>query len=407
MTRHATSDISYDPTKNPHRDNPYPLYEVIRRHEPVWDPGLQVHLVAGHDTIRAITEAPDRFASHNSAGLQSPLPIDVAEILANAQPITTPLVEQDGEAHRRTRHLWQHLLRAERIAALRPSIQANAHALIDQFPSSGRIDLVDAYSFPLAKSVISLLAGIPANDQDAMFASAADLLATYNPLLPIKERCDAAQRFVNSDDYLIDLYRDRRTNPRDDLASDAAAALSLPDFAITIRTLYGAGITTPQATLSSMVHALLTTGNWHAAIANPSILKEALEETLRHDTATRGLVRTATADVPFTRPDGTVTTIRRGERVLLLFGGANRDERVFPQPDEFQLGRPRTPRHLAFGNGVHWCVGAMLARTEIRLGVATLGTRLHSLQLASDFQPHYTPGLLFRELQSLWVEYTT
>lgn len=408
MTSDAISNIEpYDPTTNPDRDNPYAKYAAIREHEPVWDPGLRAHLIAGYDTIKAITEDTDRFASHNSVGLQSPVPAEVAEILANAEPTGTTIVEQDGEQHRQTRELWNRLLRPERINAQRPRIEARAHQLIDEFPDVGPIDLVSAFSYPLAESVIGELAGIHGDDQDAVFASAMGLLAAFNPLYTLTERCAAAQRVVNSDRYLIDLYHHRRTHPRDDLASEAADALNLPDFLITIRTLFGAGITTPQSTLASMVHALLATGNWHAAIANPSVLREALEETLRHATAVRGLLRTATVDVHFTRPDGTATTVRRGEPVLLLFGAANRDDRVFTDPDDFQLGRSKKPRHMGFGHGVHACVGAMVARVEIRIAVATLGARLPGLQLVRDFQPHYSPGLVFRELQDLWVNWTT
>ena len=230
-----------------------------------------------------------------------------------------------------------------------------------------------------------------------------DLLDWANPLSPVEDKIAAAHRFVASDTYFRRMFEQRQGTAGEDIASLlVTTGAGFENFLMIIRTFYAAGIDTTRDAITSTIYALLSSGLWSAAVADPSIIPNAAEETLRRDAPHRGLLRTAAVDVEL---DG--VELPAGARLLLLYGSANRDERHFPDPDAFELDRAGlrgVDGHLGFGRGMHACVGAHLARTEARVAVEVLGRRFPRLALASGFAADYVGSFFFRGPSRLDVD---
>lgn len=397
----------YNPMIAPHKDDPFPYFRWARDHEPVvFHPALGAYLVTRYETVREVAGDPQRFSSRYSLPIHiDQQPPEVAEILAEVGDATSVLVEADGAEHARLREIWLRMLHGTRINKLRPRIAELAVSLATEITDLGRADLVAEFAQPLVLTVVGELLGIPPAERDQVYGYALDGLIWANPLAPMADRVAAARRHVAAEDYFRELRDRSRAQPRDDLVSMLATMDDLPgtplsqsDFTSVIRQFYGAGVDTSRDTITSTVWSMLSESWWAKAVADRSLIPDAVEETLRRDAPHRGLLRTTTEDVVL---DG--VALPPGSRLLLLFGSANRDERRFAEPDSFEPGRDDVRAHVAFGHGPHACIGAHLARTEARLAVEVLTRRLPDLTPADGYEPSYVGNFFFRGLERLDV----
>ncbi|ASR35642.1 hypothetical protein BAY61_12255 [Prauserella marina] len=396
-------DRIYNPMVAPHKDEPAPLFRMLRDEEPVaYHPVLDAWLVTRYDTVRAVAADPERFSSRYSTPLHPELQQpEVAEVLAGAHPMGTNIVEADGEEHTGLRAVWQHALHGPRVNAFRPAMADIAGELIGAF-TGDEADLVGEYAQPFVQSVIGTLLGIPREEWDLAYGYGMDLLDWANPLSPVEDKVAAARRFVESDAYFRALFEQRGRVPGEDIASLlVTSGVSFEDFLMILRTFYAAGIDTTRDAITSTIHSVLRNGLWPSVVADPSMIVAAVEETLRRDAPHRGLLRTTTTAVTLDGVD-----VPEGARLLLLYGSANRDERRFADPDAFLVTRSGlrgAEGHLGFGHGIHVCVGAHLARTEARVAVEALAQRLPALSLSGGFSPDYVGSFFFRGLARLPV----
>ncbi|MFJ5721110.1 cytochrome P450 [Streptomyces sp. NPDC093149] len=376
--------------------NPYPHYEKLRATGPVHtvrtDDFDRVWLVVGYDEGRAVL-ADQRFGKEWQGLVDRPDGND---------PIFANMLELDAPHHTRLRKLVTREFTARRVEALRPRVQQITDELLDAMVPAGRADLVDAFAFPLPMTVICELIGVPDLDRNA-FRRLSNGVVT--PATPEQEREAVAAMGA----YLGELIEDKRSSPGDDLMSALVRARDEEGDGLSPDELVGmaflllvAGHETTVNLISNGVRALLDHPDQLALLrADFDLIDGAVEEMLRYD----GPVETAT----FRFPRETVRVGRRvipaGEPVLVSLAGADRDAGRYPEADRFDIRRD-TQGHLAFGHGIHFCLGAPLARMEGRIAIRSLLERCPGLVLDTDGgEPDWLPGMLIRGVRGLPVRW--
>ena len=293
----------------------------------------------------------------------------------------------DPPRHTFYRSLVQRAFTPKMIEALRPRVTALSHELIDAFPAHAGFDLHDAFAFPLPVVIIAELLGVPTADLDR-FKHWSDIQVTAMGAADARPYADDQAAFFG---YLQQHLRTRRHQLREgaaateDLLGLLAAARDgagerLPEeqlLSVLSQLLVGGNETTTSL-ITNCVWRLLQFGLWSDLVAHPELVDAAVEESLRFDPPVLSLYRNTTCDVAIQG-----VRIPRGAKVCLHYAAANRDPDEFPNPDQFDLHRPRQ-RHLAFGLGVHFCLGASMARMEAQIALTSLLQRVPRLALRGD-----------------------
>ena len=293
----------------------------------------------------------------------------------------------DPPQHTFYRSLVQRAFTPKMIEALRPRVTALSHELIDAFPAHAGFDLHDAFAFPLPVVIIAELLGVPTADLDR-FKHWSDIQVTAMGAADARPYADDQAAFFG---YLQQHLRTRRHQLREGAAAtedllgllaaarDGAGEL-LPEeqlLSVLSQLLVGGNETTTSL-ITNCVWRLLQFGLWSDLVAHPELVDAAVEESLRFDPPVLSLYRNTTCDVVIQG-----VRIPRGAKVCLHYAAANRDPDEFPNPDQFELHRPRQ-RHLAFGLGVHFCLGASMARMEAQIALTSLLQRVPRLALRGD-----------------------
>jgi cytochrome P450 PksS len=373
---------------------PYAVYARMREEDPVVrQPGIDGATVLLDD---------ERFVRDPRLALTPDELADRPPELQN-ELIENHMLNRDGADHRRLRRLVTRAFTPRIVEGLRPRIQQIADELVDRVFARGEMDLVDEFAFPLPITVIAELLGVPADDRDRFRAwSAAVVTPDLGP--------DASERFsaqmAEFTSYLGELFATRRLDPRDDLVSalirteEQGETLSEPElFSMTILLIVAGHETTVNLVANGMLALLRHPRDLERLRAAPESIPDGIEELLRYDgPVERALTRWAAKDVEL---GGQV--IPRGEMVIAVLAAADRDPERFPDPDVLDLGRP-DKKHVAFGRGAHYCLGAPLARLEGAIALETLLRRLPALRLAVPVDELvYRPTPTFRALASLPV----
>lgn len=400
----------YDLYSDAFRAAAYATFSRMREHDSVLcQPGIDgetpIWFVTRYEDAEAVLLDDKRFVRdprlavepERLAALDAGLPDSIAFIDSH-------LLNRDGDDHRRLRRLVSKAFTPRMIERLRPRIQEIADGLIDQVAADGEMELVSAFAFPLPITVIAELLGVPAADRDR-FRAWSD--AMVRPALAAAEMDQFGVSMQEFADYLRALFEERRRAPGDDLVSalvaveDGGDALSEEELSSMVALLIIAGHETTVSLIGNATLALLTHPEQRAALErDPSLLPRAVEELIRYDgPVERTLTRWASEDVELRG-----RTIRRGESVILILGAADRDPERFENPDVLDFAAARESRHLGFGRGSHFCLGAPLARLEAEVALGTLLRRLPDLRLAvPESELRWRPVPLFRSLVVLPV----
>jgi len=269
-----------------------------------------------------------------------------------------------------------------RLKSMEGEIHAVANRLIDGFSSGGKADLVAQFAVPLPLEIVLALFGIPQTDTDQCKRWSDEAHALTASPLPPQRQLACAQSFVALQHYLADLVEKRRRAPGDDVVSclltirpEGARPLDMAEMVVTLLGVLLAGHETTTNLIGTALYLLLSQPErWRHLCAHPKALPLVIEEVLRFDAPVQTFYRTALREVQVGD-----TTIPAGALLLLAYGSANRDEAQFSHPDQFDLRRSPN-RHLAFGYGTHFCVGAPLARLEGRIALEVLSQRLPQLR---------------------------
>jgi cytochrome P450 len=287
-------------------------------------------------------------------------------------------------------------------------IRSLAHELIDQLLPAGRSDLVRQYTYPLPMRVLLECLGLPAEDADFIKQWCNDHMLLSVPGIGAAQQLRSAQTEVAFSRYTEALIAARQRQPQADMLSALVHArvqgerpLDMAELNTLLQQLLFAGHETTTNLLSNTFCALLRDHNqWHALRSDLTLTARAVEEGLRYDAPVQGMFRTTTEDVTISG-----VTLPAGARVFVVFGAANRDESTFAEPDCFDIQRPNADKHLSFGHGIHYCIGAPLVRLEARIAIEVLVQRLPDLHLVPNQTMTYLPSLLNRALQHLQVHW--
>jgi cytochrome P450 len=270
--------------------------------------------------------------------------------------------------------------------------------------TGGTADLVSEYAVPFEQTIINAVIGFPPEDTARIQAWTDDVNLLLNKLAPVADRVAAARGLGDYTRYLQAHIDDRRAHPREDMISVLVHGGLSDDYVHNI--VRGAarlaGFDTTRDAITATVLAALQNPEVKDGIMADTLhtIMKVTEEALRRDAPHRGLFRITTREAELGG-----TALPQGAVLLLLFGSANRDETVFPDPDAVVLDRPNVRDHVAFGKGLHACPGAPLARAEIRVALETLFGRLPELRLADGYEPTYIASYFFRGLESLRVSW--
>lgn len=396
------------------RANPYPLFAQLRR-QPVCRQADGTYVASTHAAIARLVSDP-RISSEDLPDPQKfrwtghPITdLFVRPIRAEIRRRHQPFIFRDPPDHDRLRGLVMRAFSAERVRAMREETRQLTDELIDKFAGKTRIDLVDDFSYPLPVTVICKLLGVPPEDEPQFQGWATQLATALEP----NQRADAEtqakneQCFTEISEFLRDLIAKKREEPQDDILSDLAKGEDAPDgpepmndfdlIATAVLLLVAGHETTVNLITNSVLTLLRCPEHWQRLAREPEIAPRLIEEMLRFEPPVQYRTRLAVADIPI---DG--VTIPKGAPVVLLLASGNRDPARFSDPDRFDPDR-HDNRHLGFGGGLHYCVGAPLARIEAEVALVALARRLENPRLVAD-PPPYRPGASLRGPRHLCLD---
>jgi cytochrome P450 len=404
----VTEGRKYDLYSDAFRADTYATFARMREDDPVFrQPGVDgetpIWWVTRYSDAEAVLLDDERFVRDPRHALPPELLAEWEATLPDAiKFVDSHMLNRDGDDHRRLRRLVSKAFTPRMIELLRPRIQEIADALIDPVAPAGEMELVSEFAFPLPITVIAELLGVPAADRDR-FRVWSD--AIVRPALAADELERFGAQMVEFSAYLHELFALRRSEPGEDLVSalvaveDGGDTLSEEELSSMVAILIVAGHETTVSLIGNATLALLTHPEQRAQLeGDPSLLPRAVEELIRFDgPVERTLNRWAAVDVELRGQK-----IRRGESVIVVLGAADRDPERFEEPDTLDLGAERPTRHLGFGRGPHFCLGAPLARVETEIALGTLLRRLPGLRLAvPQDELRWRPVPLFRSLVAL------
>jgi cytochrome P450 family 142 subfamily A polypeptide 1 len=375
-------------------DDPHPHFAWMREHAPVYfDESGGVWGVATYEELVRVSKDTETFCSRMSSRPDSP-------------PIPS-MINLDDPEHRRRRSLVNKGLTPRRVQEHEPKVRAICHELVDRVAPLGRCDFVRDIAAPLPMIVIGDLLGVEPEDRDALLRWSDHLIAGTSMCAPPEVMQRAASAFDQYAAYSRRVVADRRARPRDDMMSTLVHAeidgQKLDDEDLLqegLLILVGGDETTRHVITGGMEALLANPAERRKLQANPGLVPLAVEEMLRWVSPIKNMNRTATRDVELAG-----ARIRAGDKLLLLYPSANRDARVFPRASEFHVDREPND-HVAFGHGVHFCLGASLARLELRIMFETLLERLPDLELATTEPLPLRPSNFIVGIEEMPVVFT-
>ena len=392
--------------------DPFPFYARARAQAPIFhSPEIDYWVVTRYEDIREIFRDPETFSSENT---QSPFrrrPAEVQRILDEGGfSVVSGLSGRQPPDHTRLRGFIKKAFTPRRIASLEPEIRAIATRMIDRFAGRGHADLVSELAHELPALVIFRMLGIPDGDVPQVKEWAQSRVYMNFGDATVAEQVHHAENLVRYWSYCRELVEARLHRPQDDLPGDLARIYLQGDQTLTPDEIAGlvygqltAGHETTTALLANGLKELLAQRPaWEAVRADPEKIPAAVEEMLRISAPVFTWKRLTKRPVTVGGVD-----LPAGTSLLLLLGSANHDEHVFPEPDRIDLERENASRHLAFGLGIHFCVGAPLARLEARIVLEELTRRLPGLTLTEDQPFDYSANSTFRGPAHLQVQWST
>jgi cytochrome P450 len=398
---HASQTELFNPLSPEFISDPYPHYRRLRATDPVHRSPLGYFVASRHDDVSSVLR-DRRFGKDFVGRMTRQLGKDILD-----EPVYRSMrhwmLQQDPPDHTRLRGLVVKAFTARRVEDMRPRIQAIVDATLDRVAPQGRMDLIADFAYRLPVTVICEMLGIPREEHE-MFVSGARASGRLLDPVPLTraEIDEANEDNLASVEYFRALFDLRRRQPGDDLttqlvrAEEEGSRLSNEELTANIILLFGAG---HETTVNLIGNGLLALHRHPEQLRklrdDPSLTANAVEEFLRYDSSVQLTGRVALEDVTVGS-----SAVVKGDAVLCLLGAANRDPAVYRDPDCLDITRPNI-RPLSFGGGIHFCLGAQLARIEAEIAIATLLRRLPGLMLDDAEHPDWRPTFVLRGLNRL------
>ncbi|HZR71608.1 cytochrome P450 [Bradyrhizobium sp.] len=406
MSEHAEAKATaplFNPLSPDFIRDPYPHYDLLRRVDPVHITPHGMYLVSRHAEVSGVVR-DKRFGKdfvERSTRRYGPKIMD--------EPIFRSMshwmLQQDPPDHTRLRGLVVKAFTARRVEDMRPRIQEIVDQTLDRVIPNGHMDLIEDFAFRLPVTIICDMLGIPEEHREVFYTGSRDGGRILDPVpLSPQEIANGNATYMMSQMYFQQLFELRRKQPGDDLttqlvqAEEDGSKLTNEELTSNIILLFGAGHETTVNLIGNGLLALHRNPDQLALLkAKPELITNAIEEFLRYDSSVQMTGRVALEDID----DLAGKKIPKGESVLCLLGSANRDPAVYPDsPDRLDITRPNV-RPLSFGGGIHFCLGAQLARIEAEVAISTLLRRLPELRLDDAENPEWRPTFVLRGLKRL------
>lgn len=399
----ATNAPLFDPLSPQFIRNPYPYYERLRATDPVHLTQHGMYLASRHADISLVLR-DKRFGKDYAERITRRYgPRIMDEPVFRNFALT--MLQQDPPDHTRLRGLVAKAFTARRVEDMRPRIQEIVDENLDRIIPQGRMDLIEDFAYRLPVTVICDMLGIPAEHREMFHSGSRNSGRILEPVPMTPEeikQSNAGQAMVKM--YFDQLFDLRRKNPGDDLTTQLLQAeedgnkLSHEELYANIILLFGAGHETTVNLIGNGLLALFRNPDQLALLkANPSLITNAIEEFLRYDSSVQMSGRVTLEDIE----DLGGKKIPKGESVLCLLGSANHDAAVYPdRPEQLDITRANV-KPLSFGGGIHFCLGAQLARIEAEIAISTLLRRLPDLRLDDAENPEWRPTFVLRGLKGL------
>lgn len=392
----------YNPFSPEVRANPYPMYAGLRLEDPVhWSQLFEAWVLTRYRDVSALLTDSRFSADRRQANNRI-----VQEALKREQEFgpfgrTQTMLTSDPPQHTRLRRLVSKAFTPRMVEGLRPRIQEIVDDLLGRAAEAGHMDVVRDLSYPLPVIVIAEMLGVPPEHRDRFKAWSDDIVATLGgPMVPEPVLQQGSKSIHELAEYIRAVIAERRQEPRDDLISGLIAAeeqgqiLSEDEMLATAMLLLVAGNETTTNLIGNGMLALLRNPDQLCMLwDDPSLIPMAIEELLRYDGPVQATSRVAMEDMEI---DG--RPIEKGQVVFALLAAANHDPAQFEEPDRLDITR-HPNEHLAFGDGMHFCLGAPLARAEAQIAIGSLVQRFATLEAAGD--PVWGGSFILRGVKSL------
>ncbi|QOZ32619.1 cytochrome P450 [Bradyrhizobium sp. CCBAU 53421] len=399
----ASGEPLFNPLAPEFIRNPYPYYERLRRLDPMH---VNAHgaFVASRHAEASLVLRDKRFGKdyvERSIRRYGPKIMDEPVI----RSMSHWMLQQDPPDHTRLRGLVVKAFTARRVEDMRPRIQHVVDETLDRIIPQGKMDLIEDFAFRLPVTIICDMLGIPEEHREAFYNGSRDGGRLLEPVpLSAEEIKQGNAGNAMAAMYFHQLFELRRKQPGDDLTTQLVQAeengqkLTNEELTANIILLFGAGHETTVNLIGNGLLALFRNPDQLALLkANPGLITNAIEEFLRYDSSVQLTGRVALEDIE----DLGGKRIPKGESVLCLLGSANHDEAVYPDhPEKLDIQRPNV-KPLSFGGGIHFCLGAQLARIEAEIAITTLLRRIPDLRLDDAENPEWRPTFVLRGLKRL------
>jgi cytochrome P450 len=402
-------DESFDPLSPEFLADPYAVMAARpAQGAPIFfAPSIGYYVITRYADIEEVFKDP---AAYSAAAAQAPLAPLVPEaqqiLLAGGHQPQPSMVSLDEPEHARLRKPAARAFSMKRVTAMIPAIEATAARLLDAVAGATEFDLVAALAFPLPANIVFSLMGVPEQDyaQLKKWCGYRAALAWGRPAA--EDQVEIATSMAAYRGYMRDLVQAKVRAPGDDLTSDLIAIhreaperLTLEEISSILFSLSFAGHETTTGLIGNTARRLLEDpARWAEVVRQPELIPAAVEESLRYDPSVPVWRRITTRPVTLAGVD-----LPAGARLFLWLAASGRDAAAFTEPDRFDPGRPDADRHLAFGKGLHFCLGANLGRLEAQIAIAELTRRYPRLRLAPGQQLTFHANISFRGPQALKV----
>lgn len=395
------------------RKCPFPMYQEMRESEPVsYIPALDMYFVASYDLVLEIVRNPAIFSSKGpkeAGGARTkinfcPRANEIVQTRGFGRAVPT-LVNNDPPTHGEFRKLVQQTFRVSRIRQMGEYVQQIVDELLAGIGDRTEFDLNRELAITLPMYVIADQIGVERQDFEKFKLWSEAFIVHYRPPKPEAELIEAAELVVEAQQYLAARMAQRRAEPKDDIISELVNARLKDGRALTdhevmsvLEQLLVAGNdTTTNGIGNGILYLAQHPDVRQRLIDNPDLITNFVEEILRMESPVQGLVRTTTQETELAG-----IKLREGQTLILGYASASRDESKFVDGDTFDLDRSNAGAHLAFGSGIHHCVGSELARVEMRIAFASFLEKFPNFELAVDPDTlEYSPVFANRSLESL------
>ena len=388
--------VAFNPFDPSFLENPFPFYELGRRHRPfMFNEMAQTWLAFKYDDVQAILKDNGTWSSSNPNR-----PADAPE---------QPILFSDPPRHTRLRGLVSQAFTPRMVDQLEPRLRELAEELLDPVAPTGRADIIDALAYPLPVIVIAEILGVPSEDRANFKRWSEDVVRQLGQGVgPQGQSAPPQKTFEEMRDYFSNMAEERRKMPRNDLLSALVVAelegskLSSDELIQMLILLLVAGNETTTNLIGNAIQEFIAhPGQLQLLFDEPGLIPSAVEEVLRYSSPVQVTVRHATKDTVMRGQ-----SVSQGQTVMTWLGSANRDEDVFEHSAEFDIHRPLLPRHLAFGMGPHFCLGAPLARLEAQVALEAFLRRCRKFQRDGDDTLPRVETFVMRGVRKLPITFT-